>query len=156
MTLNNRWCTHASADLYVADVNGDKRSDLVCHDRANGHKWVALANSQGDVPAQTWEAPLGWCFHPAADLRVMDVTGDGRADLVCHDKTNGWKWVAKNDGSSSPWKRGTTFEGPYGRYCAHAGAELLLSRVLPGSYGRSLLCHDRNDGRKWVSWWPPL
>ncbi|EDO43438.1 predicted protein [Nematostella vectensis] len=40
------WCYHQGSQLLIADINGDGRDDLLCHD-ANGYKWVALANCHG-------------------------------------------------------------------------------------------------------------
>lgn len=38
-----RWCIHSSAQLSVADYNGDGRADLMCHDVSSGEKWFAYS-----------------------------------------------------------------------------------------------------------------
>ena len=40
------WCFHAGAQLFTADFNGDRKTDLMCHD-ANGYKWIALSGGSG-------------------------------------------------------------------------------------------------------------
>ena len=37
---------------------------------------------------------MGWCNHASAELHLGDFNGDGRADMLCHDTSTGYKWVA--------------------------------------------------------------
>lgn len=121
----------------------------------SGYEWVTLADATGAWPAAiSWQRDAKWCHHPQAQLFIADVTGDRLPDLVCHDRANGWKWIAQHDGAGQFW-RGTSWDGPYARWCSHSGAELRLARIDTDAK-HELLCHDRNDGRKWVSWLPTL
>lgn len=144
-----RWCTHQGAALHIADINNDKRDDLLCHDTKTGRFWVSHADVSGAFPAQSWEADLGWCNHAQASLHLADMNKDHKVDLVCHDTQIGWKWVAANTGRVSHPFGGTTWEGPYGRYCSHSGAQFFAGRF---GGDPAFLCHDRGDGRKWLSW----
>lgn len=89
----NPFCSHSGAKLFVADFNGDKRTDLLCHD-GTGHKWIAYANALGHFfeGTQDWNSATNFCSHPGAVLSVGDANHDGRADLTCVDGT-GHRWV---------------------------------------------------------------
>ena len=53
---------------------------------------ATLSNGRTD-----WERNMGWCHHSGAQLRLGDFNGDGRDDMLCHDTTNGYKWIAYSD-----------------------------------------------------------
>lgn len=62
------WCNHPEARLYVGDVSGDDRVDLLCHDVANGTKWTDYADSQGRFLGTDWSIASNWCSHTSAEL----------------------------------------------------------------------------------------
>ncbi|MCB9619479.1 MAG: hypothetical protein H6724_08530 [Sandaracinus sp.] len=70
-------------NLHVADVNGDRRDDLVCHDPVRGTLSVDLAASAPAVYGTIDGIPVNWCFHTGAQLTLADANGDGRTDAVC-------------------------------------------------------------------------
>ncbi|KAJ8041164.1 hypothetical protein HOLleu_11902 [Holothuria leucospilota] len=39
------WCHHSSAELHVGDFNGDRKSDMLCHDTSSGKKWILNISS---------------------------------------------------------------------------------------------------------------
>ncbi len=141
------WCTGAR-QLLVGTFNGDRRADLLCHDPATGYKAVALARPGGRFAGTDWERDLGWCFHAGARLRVGDVTGDGRDDLLCHDSVTGYLWVAR--ARTGGWFAGTDWERNMG-WCRDPGTELRASDVN-GDARDDLLCHDPATGYKWVAY----
>ena len=69
--------------LHVADVSGDGRADLVWNARGTTNRtYVALSNGNGTFTRAltAWDQPeTGWSSY---SLDVMDVTGDGKADLL--------------------------------------------------------------------------
>ncbi|NPC80312.1 hypothetical protein HPC49_19055 [Pyxidicoccus fallax] len=69
--------------LFVAEVNGDGRADLVWNNIGESNlTYVALSNGDGTFTRALtgWAQPeSGWAGYK---LHVADVTGDGRADLV--------------------------------------------------------------------------
>ena len=141
------WCYHSGAELHVGDVNRDGRDDMICHDTNNGYKWVSLAKGSGRFTGTDWQANMGWCNHESAQLHVGDFNRDDRDDMLCHDTSTGYKWIAyaKGNGTFS----GTDWQAALG-WCYHDGAELRI-----GDFNRDnrddMLCHDRNNGYKWVA-----
>ncbi|WP_434418076.1 FG-GAP repeat domain-containing protein [Nannocystis pusilla] len=138
------WCRHQGAQLFVGDFNGDGRDDMLCHDRA-GNKWAAFADPSGQFPATSWFVPMEWCHHEGARLFVGDFNGDGRDDMLCHDRA-GDKWVALADPSGQfsgePWHSAMG-------WCTTEGAQLFIAD-FNGDQRDDMLCHEKT-GDKWVA-----
>ena len=139
------WCNHAGSELYVGDFNGDGRTDMLCHDSA-GKKWIALANSAGQFTGNSWYRAMGWCNHAGSQLHIGDFNGDGKADMLCHDTRNGYKWVAL--ANSAGQFTGTSWQKAMG-WCNHAGSELYVGD-FNGDGRTDMLCHD-SAGKKWIA-----
>ncbi|HEY3494991.1 MAG TPA: FG-GAP-like repeat-containing protein [Polyangiaceae bacterium] len=140
------WCNHNTARLYKGDFNGDGRADMLCHDVANGSKWVDLANTSGQFLGTDWSTAAAWCNHDRAQLFVGDFDGNGRDDLLCHDAANGSKWVDLSNSSGqflgTDWSSGAN-------WCGHANGRLSVGD-FNGDGRDDLLCHDRANGDKWI------
>ena len=67
-SIATTWCSHAQARLFVGDINGDNRDDLLCHDVASGMKWVDYADSSGRFLGNEWQIDSHWCNHNAGEL----------------------------------------------------------------------------------------
>lgn len=90
-------------DYLTADLNGDRKTDLIAKDRKEPGEWrVAISTGFAFQPhSEPWNT--GWAtISDAFDYFAVDVDGDGKADLIAKDKnppTSGWH-VAMNTGSA--------------------------------------------------------
>lgn len=85
------WCSHATARLLTADFDGDGRTDILCHTRANGGLDVKLARA-GDVfgsPAFWQDTRADFCTGGSGRVVGFDTTGDRRAELFCLQPAGG-------------------------------------------------------------------
>jgi FG-GAP-like repeat len=75
------WGGWSSAySMYLADLDGDGKADLVGRDSAGTVK-VSLSTGNGFKEAVSWG---GWS-NPALSMYLADLDGDGKADLVGRD-----------------------------------------------------------------------
>jgi len=139
------FCSHAGTEFHVGDFNGDRRTDLFCIDRTNGHKWIDFSSGSGSAPygGADWEIADPWCSHATAQLHIGDFNADGRSDLLCHDTGDGHKWIdyAAATGSvfgANDWE--STIN-----WCTHPSATLIVSE-FNGDARSDLLCHTRSNG----------
>ena len=134
------WCYGADAQLFVADINGDGRADMLCHAPSTGEKWVALATSAGAFTGTNYHNTPGlWCS-ATQRLYVADFNGDKQADMLCHDPSSGDVWVAYTGRGglfSSVWSLGLN-------YCK--GSQQLHIADFNGDGRGDLLCSDAVSG----------
>lgn len=140
--FNEAWCYGASARTMLGDFNGDGHADLLCHDVSTGNKWIAYADNQGRFTGATWTSTARWCSSVRGQVLVGDFNGDRRADLLCHDVSNGDKFIAYADEaghfSGTGWSAAMQF-------CSGAESELLIGDF--NGDGRSdFLCHGKTSG----------
>jgi hypothetical protein len=140
------WCSHATARLFVGDFNGDGRDDMLCHDVADGRKWIDYAAADGTFGGTDWSRAANFCNHDTAELHVGDFNGDGRADILCHDTDNGDKWIDYADASGR--FLGADWSAQLG-WCNHNAARLFVGDAN-GDTRDDLVCHDVRTGAKWL------
>ena len=91
---------------FVADITGDGKSDLIGF--GNDGVWVALGNGDGTFQAPSFVvADLGYNQGWRVDQNprfVVDITGDGKADLVGFGNDGVWVALSNGDGSFQPPK----------------------------------------------------
>ena len=85
------WCWHTGASLYIGDFNGDSRDDILCHD-TTGYLAIAYTDMIGDF-STGWYETNSFCKCAGCSLFVGDFNGDKKSDLLCHDGTDGKKWI---------------------------------------------------------------
>ncbi|MGW3985520.1 FG-GAP-like repeat-containing protein [Streptomyces sp. NPDC004830] len=85
----------------VGDLNGDGHGDLVAQDASN-ELWRYNGTGTGKFASRT-KVFADWGASYNVVVGVGDITGDGKADLVCRD-TSGrlWRNNGKGDGSFGP------------------------------------------------------
>lgn len=96
--FTNGW-SNSKHIRYVADVNGDGKSDIIGF--GDSKVYVALSYGNGFRPATEWTSAFtsGWSNTNNKHIRtVADVNGDGRADIVGFGDSR--IYVALSNGSS--------------------------------------------------------
>jgi hypothetical protein len=103
------WCSHAGARLYASDFDGDGRSDLLCHTPATGALHVKASGLLGRGQhlllqrGTTWaDERAGFCTDGGAEVRAYDMTGNGKADLVCSRRGGGGSIIFAPTEEGSP------------------------------------------------------
>ena len=135
-----RWCGHSGSNLYIGDLNGDRRADMLCQYKNSG---IASARIDGTFSSKQHR----WCHHRTEQLLLGDFNGDGRQDLLCHDITNGYKRIKFADKYGR--YNGVIWEKAMG-WCYHKTAILFVGD-FNGDYRSDLLCHDTKSGYKWIA-----
>jgi hypothetical protein len=131
--------------LSIGRFNQDNRDDLLCHDLNSGAKYISFATGSGTFTGTSWSAALNWCNDTA--VQVGDVDGDGREDMICHDRNSGRNWIslAKADGSFAGTTRVSLPDQPL--RCNGYGQSFMVGD-LNGDSAADFLCHDSTNGSK--------
>jgi len=137
------WCRHAGAELHLGDFNGDRRTDMLCHD-TKGRKWIAFASRDGTFTGTSWWSNMRWCNHGGSKLLVADFNGDDRDDMLCYD-SQGRKWIAKANRKGN-FRDGTTWERAM-TWCSGFSTQLFVGD-FDGDNHSDMLCHDTGNGYK--------
>ena len=89
------FCQAGTGQIFLADVNGDGKTDLVCYypnkNYVYSQVYVALSNGSSAFSGESlWRG--SWCGTDG-QFFLADTNGDGRADLVCQDNSTGNIWT---------------------------------------------------------------
>ena len=78
-----KWCNHPGGSLYVGDFNGDKRTDILCHN-PTGYMAIAYADNAGTFDTGiAWGKPIDFCTCAGCTLCTGDFNKDGKSDIIC-------------------------------------------------------------------------
>lgn len=170
-SANANWCEASGRKIVVGEFDGDGRSDLLCHDPSDGHRWIDYANDSGEFEGADWNSKSGFklgdgtfCIGASSELYPADITGNSLDDLVCHDQRNGSVAIAfallsteaRNfrDAPKPIRKRGSDLWGSNYfselSFCNSLNAFLLVGSfpTKNGSNGKSLYCNNMATGHQ--------
>jgi phenylpyruvate tautomerase PptA (4-oxalocrotonate tautomerase family) len=108
--------------IYVGDFTGDGRTDVAIHDHATGQWFVGRSTGSAFV-VELWAVNFGNRGIGRERAYVGDFDGDGRADVVIHDRVTGNWFVGVSTGTAfdvSLWVTGLGNRGD-GRERARIG-----------------------------------
>jgi len=92
--LAMNWCGENGQSVFmrIADVNGDKKDDMICHSHS-GQTWVAYALPQNGFTRAHYSYRGSWCGLGERGFFVGKFDHDDRADIMCHHYHSGQKWI---------------------------------------------------------------
>lgn len=98
------WCYARGQRLFVGDFSTSNTFDeLLCHDSDTGMTYINTATYTFGYPGTSSTGPANsFCTGPQERLKVGDVNGDNREDLVCFDLETGARSVDYADLDTSP------------------------------------------------------
>jgi hypothetical protein len=105
---NSLWATWSPyvtwVDLHVGDFNGDGKADIIGRVLQSGQWWVGTSNGSNGFNTNlwaTWSPAVNW-----VDVQIVDLNGDGFADITARDSQSGNWWTGLSNGygfSTSYW-----------------------------------------------------
>jgi phenylpyruvate tautomerase PptA (4-oxalocrotonate tautomerase family) len=141
-----RWATgfgnrgHDVEHVLVGDFDGDGRADLALHDRRTGD-WFVGRSTGTSFAFSPWLTSFGNRGRGRESVFVGDFTGDGRSDLVIHDRPTGSWFVARSTGTAFTVETWATSFGNRGH-----GRELVYVGDFTGDGRTDIAIHDRVSG----------
>lgn len=152
-TSVNGWCNGDTQQLIVGNFDDDTKDDLLCHDHADGRRWLDRAND--GFAGTNHSFGTGWCFGHFERLHVgrFDTTSAGD-DLLCHNTSTGAIQIDATP-SNAQIALGTPIFGATdqttGPWCYARGQRLFAGDFLTGSWLDELVCHDSDTGKTFIN-----
>ena len=159
-----------SPALYVGDFDGDGRSDVLCHDFStgaggSGHDWILYSNGGTTAPlgGASWgpSSYAPWCQGSNRELVIGDFNGDGRSDILCHDKVDPFWKIEIRTAQAQParFDEAHRWFTDNSNWCNDTGTsngrpwyDHLLAADVDGDGLDDLICHNPFNGFKYISY----
>lgn len=135
----SRLPTVSAMDVEAADLNGDRRPDLVFANGAGGASYIYWASAGGFQPNKRLALPTS----EAADVEVEDINRDGYPDLVFAQRANR---LARDGGSLIYWGGGQGFSRDRKQTLPTLHASGIAIGDLDSDGKRDLVFANKSDG----------
>ncbi|XP_071945057.1 uncharacterized protein [Antedon mediterranea] len=143
------WCKATTDKVYIGDFNADGRDDILCHTQSSGYIAIYYALYTGYFSTSTtyrYTRSMSWCRGTYQRVYTGDFNGDRRVDMLCHDYSNGYIYVAvatvTGGFTSATWSRSMG-------WCKHSNSKLSI-----GDFNKDnrddIMCSDTN-GPYWIA-----
>lgn len=99
--LIGNWSTSVNwSDVHIGDLNGDDKSDIVGRVAGRGGWWATTSTSGTTFNTTAWATWVDNGSITWVDVKIADLNGDGRDDIVGRIQQNGNWWANISTGSS--------------------------------------------------------
>jgi len=106
--------------IHLADVNGDGKADVILGPDVYGKWYVMLSTGSSFADQGAWITGKYANWRTAADrIRIADVNGDGRADVILGPQTNTGNWYVMLSTGASFADQGAWITGKYANWDAY-------------------------------------
>jgi hypothetical protein len=154
--------THWSrgADTFTAaDVDGDGKVEIIIANNSNGWtgvlKWVGSTLEPVWLTASPIPGPGGTHWSRGADVfTAADVDGDGKAEILISNNSNGWTGVLKWTGSALEpvWLTASPIPGPGGTHWSR-GDDSFVAADVDGDGKVEIVVSNNGNGWTGVLKW---
>jgi FG-GAP-like repeat/IPT/TIG domain/Beta-propeller repeat len=148
-------------DVQTGDFNGDGFTDLVGMNLQTGQWLVGLSDGAGHFTTTVWsqwDPSVTW-----VDVKVGDLNGDGKADLIGRDSQSGQWWAALSNGSSftnalwDTWSPAVTWvDVQIGDLNGDGKADLIGRYLQTGQWWAALSNGSGMTNALWDTWNPAV
>ena len=153
---DSNFCSGPSKNLYMGDFNGDGLDDLLCHvfagieDRGARYVDLAVDNPEDVFGDADWsKTSNAFCSSgPHRQMYLGDFNGDGRDDLICHDQTDGRRFI---DHANEFGAFNGTDSRPAEQFCWGGDRQVYIGD-FDGDGSDDLLCHNKSLGTRSIDY----